>query len=125
MATCTATKADGAPCLSQARSGRQFCIAHDPEPDSQVARQAAAYRGGKRSKPTPKTLDIGEPKTAEEIASALSLIASKVASGDFDPRRGQVAAQALKTQLTALGLAERIADVEKQLAALERRKGLV
>src|SRR5690348_9370461 len=105
---CNFIRPDGTPCRAQARAGRERCISHDESQDSVMARKVAAWKGGKRSKPAPKTLDIGEPQTAVEIASALSLIASRVASGDFDPRRGQVSAQALKTQLTALGLAERI-----------------
>lgn len=124
MATkCQFVKQDGTPCGSYARTGRAFCLTHDDSPDSQELRIARKFRAGKRA-PGFSPVHFDPPTNPAEAVSALTLLASRVAAGEADPRAAQCASGALRTALEGMKLAERIDDLEKQVSALSKRAGI-
>lgn len=121
---CNFIRPDGSQCRAQARDGREYCLSHDPADDSARIRQARSVRGGRKSKPAPKALDIGTPSTPQEIADSLRIVSIALADGSIDAQRGRAIAMTLRGMLDAIEVAEELAEAQKEIARLRKRLGV-
>ncbi|HKV49292.1 MAG TPA: hypothetical protein VJN69_14450 [Candidatus Acidoferrales bacterium] len=81
-------------------------------------------RGGRKSKPAPKALDIGTPSTPQEIADSLRIVSIALADGSIDAQRGRAIAMTLRGMLDAIEVAEELAEAQKEIARLRKRLGV-
>lgn len=121
---CTFTKPDGTSCKAHTREGRLYCLTHDPAEDSARIRQARSVRGGRKSRPAPRSIEIGSPSTPQEIADALRTVAIAIADGSIDAQRGRAIAMTLSGQLEAIQIAEELADAKREIERLKKRLGV-
>jgi len=117
--TCEAPKLDGTPCRSFARTGRPFCLSHDPEFREELLK--ASRRGGIASHQR-QCVPTGEPeielRTAEDIRKCISGAVDKLAKGTIDRAVANGIMYGCQIALRAIDVAE----LERRIAALEEAR---
>jgi hypothetical protein len=81
MNRCTATCTNGRPCTARARPNRQYCFAHDPDPQP---RRAAARQVGGYGKSTARRLARRMPATLKPVLDRLYTTLAALATDHFD-----------------------------------------
>lgn len=129
MATCRATRKDGAPCRAEAQSGRDFCFFHDPAKGEE--RHDSKVAGGKAGKlATMATVkpwrgvagqvDVLKSVTPVELVDLLCNTIDDVRTGAIDPKVanavGYLAGVIVKIQEQE-ALVERLSAIEEALKA--------
>jgi hypothetical protein len=114
---CRATRVDGSPCTAERRTGREWCVFHDP--DLAERRQEGRRRGARESNRNRKarTLPPDSPDAplsgVPEVASMLAATINSVRRGEIDPRTANCIAALSNSLLRAL----QGADPDRQLVA--------
>lgn len=113
---CTATKKDGTPCRTFARTDSPFCLSHDPTFSEQLLE--AQRRGGRTATqrrmvpPGEQTIEL---HTAEDVRALVSLTVDKLQKGALDRNIASTTLYAAQIVLKAID----IAALESRIAALE------
>jgi hypothetical protein len=135
MNTCTFTKDDGTRCqVSNGLSDAGLCIWHDPERRQQVAEmrsKGARTANPKRAKHTARTVSAEDappaPESLEDCVRWSSWLTVAVTTGVLDARTTKEAVQAireLRASLEKRDLEREVADLKRQLAAIQKPRAV-
>jgi hypothetical protein len=125
---CRSTKPDGKPCKAPAVKGRDFCVFHDPSPDSARCRSAGRRKGGSNRKVAlkvvtlpPDTLDA-PLATVADVVALLGRTINSVMTGKLSVGVGHCVSQLASTLLKALEGDEVERELAEWRAEKEKRK---
>jgi hypothetical protein len=117
---CPGTNASGDPCGNPPRTGREFCVWHDPDRVGEANRLRT--RGGYQRKTKGIRVvmqeDIPAVGSQEECEDALAWLFAQVGTGKLDPTTAQSMTSVVRALHGAIG--KRL-GLEKRANALERR----
>lgn len=117
---CPGINASGDPCGNPPRTGREFCVWHDPDRVGEANRLRA--RGGhQRKTPGPRVVmadELPSLGSQEECEQALEWLFGRVGTGKLDPTTASAMTTTVRTLHGAIG--NRL-GLEKRAKALERR----
>jgi len=116
---CSAIAKSGQQCSRPALAGKRHCLMHDPA-SVELRRDAGRKGGYARSNAARARKAIPEAMTAEEMAGWLSLVFTRVLTGQTSPKIGAACAQLARTMLVV----QETALLEERLAELEERAGI-
>jgi hypothetical protein len=134
---CLATTRSGEPCKAHPLAGSTLCSLHTPGLASERGRRGGLNR--RRPVPPPKVMpDPALPKAdakaaatapappagpmdAHQVRIYLENLTRNVAVGRLDPALARAATTAAAQWLRAIAMDEKSAEIEKRLAALEKR----
>jgi hypothetical protein len=111
---CSAIRRDGRPCQADARPGRAWCWAHDPDLDG---RRAEARRRGGHHKATTVRLSARLPADLRDVLDLVTSALGQVHAGTMPASRGQAVASLARAAAAIYGEHE----IERRLDEIERR----
>jgi hypothetical protein len=119
-AQCPGVNASGDPCGNPPRTGREWCIWHDPERQGEAKRLRA--RGGNQRKRKDRRVvmpeDLPAVTSQEQCEEALAWLFAQVGTGKLDPTTAKSMTSVVRALHGAIGTR---LGLEKRANALERR----
>ncbi len=108
---CQAIAKGGQPCSATPRSGRPYCLWHDPQADE--ARRELSRKGGHARSNASRARKA--MKSAADVTPVLWTALNDLAAGTLEPARGQAMASVAR----ALVAVHEATEIEERLVALE------
>lgn len=117
---CQGTNREGGPCSATPRTGKQWCIWHDPTLAEQRRRWNSEAGRAKSNASRARKRVLTGARDLAEVDAALCLALDKVLAGDIEPNVATAAASLAR----AIVSARQASAFEDRLAELEVRAGL-
>lgn len=117
---CSATTKAGTPCRGRAQPGSDYCLAHDPERQAELAesRRQGGLAKSAANRARKQLLEAGDV-TAPEMQALLGLVAKRLVNGRMAPSVANAMASVIRAWFAGRDTLL-LEDVERRIAALEQ-----